>query len=129
MIDGDDGTPAAAASALDGAEGDLAVGRGLASADIEHPLESLDDLLGTHQRAGDVRAHLDHVPADRRELEHIVEARHRLAVRRRQLEGLADLAKRLRRKPAAVFLLGKCSVGRMAERLSGYFFATAWMRS
>ena len=73
--------------------------------DAELALEGLQHLLRPDERARDVRADLDHVPADGLQVEHVVEARDRLAVRRRQLERLADLAEGLGREPAAVLLL------------------------
>src|SRR5207253_1794965 len=52
----------------------------------------------------DVRADLDQVPSDGLEVEHVVERRNRLAVGRRQVERLADLAQRLGRQPAVTLL-------------------------
>jgi len=54
VVDGDDGRVAAAAEALDGAEGDLAVGRRLAGADAERRLEGVDDALRPAERAREV---------------------------------------------------------------------------
>src|SRR5438067_5583448 len=107
VVDRDDRRPAAAAEALDGAQGELAVLGRLSRPHAELPLERLEDGLGAAQRAADVRADLDEVPADRAQVEHVVEGRDRLAVRRREIERLADLLEGLRREPAAVALLRK----------------------
>src|SRR5262249_46897711 len=88
VVDGDDGGVAAAAEALDGAEGDLAVRGGLAGTHAELALECLDDALRADERAGEVRADLDEVLAHRGEVVHVVEGRDRVAVRRRQAEGV-----------------------------------------
>ena len=69
VVDRDDGRPAAAAEALDGAQRDLAVRARLAGLAAELALERLDDLLRADERARDVRADLDEVLADRREVE------------------------------------------------------------
>src|SRR2546421_4823129 len=71
VVDCDDRRPAAAAEALDGAEGELAVLGRLAGPHAELPLERLEDGLGTAERAADVRAHLDQMPADRAQVEHV----------------------------------------------------------
>src|SRR5918994_2255226 len=105
MIDRDDRRPAATAEALDHPKRDLAVVGRLARANAELGFERLQDALCSEQPAADVRAHLDHVPTDGLQLEHVVEARDRLAVGRCVPERLAHLAKRLGREPAAVALL------------------------
>src|SRR3954466_15821397 len=79
MVDGDDRRPAAAPEALHGAQRHLAVLRRLAGAAAELALERLDHLLRADDGARDVRAHLDEVLADRREVELVVERRDRLA--------------------------------------------------
>ena len=55
VVDGDDGRVAAAAEALDGAEGDLAVLGRLARRDAELRLERVDDALRAGERARQVR--------------------------------------------------------------------------
>ena len=72
--------------------------------DAELALERLEHLLRADERARDVRADLDQVPADGLEVEHVVERRDRLAVRRRQVERVGHLAERLRREPAVALL-------------------------
>src|SRR5581483_10704772 len=104
VVDRDDRRRGAAAEALDRTEGDLAVGRRLARCDPELELESLQHRLRVHETAADVRAHLDRVPACRLEVEHVVEARDRHAVRRRQVERVADLLERFAREPAVLLL-------------------------
>src|SRR5690349_463904 len=107
VVDRDDGGVAAAAEALDRTEGDLAVVGRLARRDAELGLERVDDLLGARERAGEVRADLDRVPSDGRQVEHVVEGRDRLAVRGREPERGGDLFERLVGQPAAVLLLDK----------------------
>src|SRR3954447_21307748 len=80
VVDHYDGAPAAAAGALDRAQGDLAVLGRLARADAELGPERLEHPPRPDERARDVRADLDQVPADGRQVEHVVERRHRLAV-------------------------------------------------
>src|SRR5262249_41895222 len=63
VVDADDGGVAAAAEALDGAECDLAVVSRLARAHAELRLEGVDDALRAAERAREVRADLDQVPA------------------------------------------------------------------
>src|SRR5579864_7210269 len=104
VVDGDDRRRRAAAEALGGAQGDLAVGRRLAGPDVELALERLEHGLRVHEPAAHVRAHLDRVAARGLEVEHVVEARDRHAVRGCQVERLADLLDRLRREPAVLFL-------------------------
>src|SRR5205809_3614247 len=104
MVDRDDRRPAAAAETLDRPQRDLAVARGLARADAELLLEALEHLLSTDESARDVRANLDHVPADRREVEHVVEGRDRLAECGCRAERLCALAQRLRREVAVLLL-------------------------
>ena len=72
--------------------------------DAERLLERIDDALCADERAREVRADLDHVPPDGLEVEHVVERRDRLAVRRRQVERLCDLLQGLRRQPAVLLL-------------------------
>ena len=104
VVDRDDGAPAAAAGALDGAQRHLAVLGRLARADAELGLERLQHLLRADERAGDVRADLDEVPADGLQVVHVVEGRDRHAVRGRLVERLGDLAERLGREPAVALL-------------------------
>ena len=92
---------AAAAGTLDDAQRDAAARGRLARTDPQLALERLECLLSPDQGARDVRADLDQMTADRGQLEHVVEARHCLAVGGRQLEGLGDLAERVRREPAS----------------------------
>src|SRR6202035_3592033 len=56
------------------------------------------------ERAGEVRADLDEVPADRLEVVHVVEGRDRVAVGGRQVEGVRGFADRLWREPAVLLL-------------------------
>src|SRR3954454_6747412 len=104
VVDRDDCGVATAAETLDGAQRDLAVGGGLAGADAELRLEGLDDLLRPAERAGEVRAHLDRVPPDRLEVEHVVEGRDRVAEGRRDLQRVGGLLERLARQPAVLLL-------------------------
>src|SRR5207344_325760 len=85
----------AAAEALDSAERDLAVLGRLARPDAELPLESLQHRLRVDQAAADVRADLDRVLPDRLDVEHVVEARDRIAVGRRELERLGGFLESL----------------------------------
>src|SRR5207247_11237629 len=75
MVDGDERRRRAAAQALDRPQGHLAVSCRLTGPDAELALERLEHCLRVDESAADVRADLDHVPADRLELEHVVEAR------------------------------------------------------
>src|SRR5712691_5807726 len=104
MVDGHDGRPAAAAEALDRPQRHLAVLRRFAGADAELLLEALEDLLSAHERTRDVGAHLDHVPSDRGEIEHLAEGGDGLAERRRRAERICALAQRLRREVAVLLL-------------------------
>src|SRR5262249_10830367 len=67
-------------------------------------LERLDDLLCADDGARDVRADLDEVLADRREVELVVERRDRLAIGRSRLERVGDLAQDVGRQPAVLLL-------------------------
>src|SRR5436190_4612989 len=71
MVDGDDRRPAAAPQAFDRPQRHLSVGRRLAGGDPELLLEALEHLLGADERTRDVRAHLDHVPPNRLQMEHL----------------------------------------------------------
>ena len=104
MVDRDERRRRAAAEALDRAQGDGAVARRLAGRDSELELERLEHRLRVDEPAADVRAHLDRVRPDRLEMEHVVEARHRHAVRGREVERLAHLFERLAREPAVLLL-------------------------
>src|SRR6478672_6309815 len=64
VVDGDHGRPAAPAEAFDCAQREPAVLGRRAGGDSELPLERLDHLLRSGERAGDVRAHLDVRAAD-----------------------------------------------------------------
>src|SRR5918996_3496075 len=105
VVDDDHRRPAAAPRALDRPQRDLAALGRLPRRDVELALERLEHLLGPDERAGDVRADLDEVPADRLQMEHVVEGRDRLAVRGREPERVSDLDEGLGRQPAAVPLL------------------------
>src|SRR6266576_834815 len=105
VVDRDDGRPAAAADALDRAQGEGAVRRRLAGPDLELGLERGQNVLSTAEPAADVRADLDEPPTDGLQMEHVIEGRDAFAVRRRQIQSLRDLLERLRRQPAAVPLL------------------------
>src|SRR5438270_6802547 len=105
VVDDDDRPPPAAAGALDRPQRHGAVLRRLAGPYAELLLERLQHLLRADERARDVGADLDEVPAHRLQVEHVVEGRDRLAVRRREVERLADLAEGLGREPAAVPIL------------------------
>src|SRR5581483_3486864 len=104
VVDRDDGAPAAAAGALDGAQRHLSVDCRLARAYAQLALEGLEHLLGADEGAGDVRADLDQVPSDGGQVEHVVEGRDGPAVGRRQLERVGDLAEGLGRQPAVALL-------------------------
>src|SRR5712691_12629997 len=104
MIDRDDSRPAAAAQALDRSQRDLAVLGRFAGADAELLLEALEHLLSAHERAGDVRAPLAHVPAGGCEVQHFVEGRNGFAESRRRAERLGAFAQRLRREVAVLLL-------------------------
>src|SRR6266540_2219540 len=104
MVDRNDRGPTAAAQAFDRAQRHRAVLAGLTGRDTELALEGLEHLLRPHERAGHVRAYLDEMPADRRQVEHVVEGRDRFAERRSCPQGRRALAQRVRRQPA-VFLL------------------------
>src|SRR5205814_4094950 len=75
VADGDRGRVAACVQALDGPECDLTVVRRLAGLQSELVLERVEDALRADERAREVRAHLDRVPPDGLEVEHVVEAR------------------------------------------------------
>src|SRR4051812_17023716 len=105
VVDRDHRRVAAAAEALDRAERDLAVLGGLARRDPELGLEGVDHLLRARERAREVGADLDRVPADGRQVEHVVEGRDCLAIRGGRAERVADLLERLGRQPAAVLFL------------------------
>src|SRR6266545_7129485 len=105
MVDDDDRRIAAPARALDRAQRDLAVLARLADADSQLALEGLDDLLRSDERAGDVRADLDEMLADRGQVVHVIEGRDRLHMGRSQVERVGHLRERLRRQPPAVLLL------------------------
>jgi hypothetical protein len=107
MVEHDDGRIATAACALDRTQRDLAILARLAGLDPELLRERVHDLLRPDERARHVRADLDHVLADGRQVVHVVEGRDRLHVRRRQVERFGDLDERLRREPAAVLVLGE----------------------
>src|SRR5262245_58228258 len=115
VVDDDDRRVAAAARALDRAQRELPV---LARLPHRHAhlllhghaelwLERLDHLLRADERAREVRADLDEVLADRRQVVHVVEGRDGLNVRRREVERVRDLPERLRRQPPAVLVLGE----------------------
>src|SRR5438105_39387 len=92
VVDDDDGRAPTAARALDRSQRDRAVLARLARRDPELRLERLDDALRADERARQIRAYLDDVPADRREVVHVVEARNSLAVRGREVERVRDFA-------------------------------------
>jgi hypothetical protein len=104
VVDGDDRRPAAAAKAFDRAQRPLAVRRRFARADAELLLEALEDLLSADERARHVRAHLDHVPPRRRELQHVVERGDGLAECGRRAESVCAFAQRLLRQIAVLLL-------------------------
>src|SRR5512134_3713833 len=68
LVDDDHRRVAASARTLDRPEGDRAVLRRLPGTDAELLLEGVDDRLRADERAGEVRADLDRVPADRRQV-------------------------------------------------------------
>src|SRR4051794_6171207 len=86
VVERDDRGVAAAAEALERAQRDRAVVRRLAGADAELVLERLQYLLRPVERAGEVRADLDHLPTHGLQVEHVVEGGDGLAVRGRQVE-------------------------------------------
>src|SRR5918992_462919 len=104
VVDGDDGPPPAAPGALERAEREPSVVGCLARLHAELLLERLEHLLRADERARDVRADLDQVPPDRLEMEHVVEGRDRLAVRRRHVERVRHVAQRLRGQPPVLLL-------------------------
>src|SRR5919204_4770692 len=105
VVDDDHRSPPAAAGALDRPQRHEAVLGRLAGPHAELLLEGLHHLLRPDERARDVGADLDEVPAHRLEMEHVVEGRDRLAVGGSEVERLADLLEGLRWEPAAVPLL------------------------
>src|SRR5438034_2745401 len=100
----DDRRISAAAGAFDRPERDRAVLRRLARRQAERLTERLDDPLCPDERAREVRADLDAVPSDRRQVVHVVEGCDRLAVRGREVERVGNLTQRLRREPAVPLL-------------------------
>src|SRR3954447_16377907 len=104
LVDGDDGRTAAPAEALDRPERDLAVVRRLSGPHAELLRERVDDVLRAGERAGQVRADLDHVPPDGLQVEHVVERRNGFAERRRRAERVRALAQRIRRQVAVLLL-------------------------
>src|SRR6187551_2520317 len=104
VVDRDDRRPTAATEALDRPQRDLAVLSRLTCADAQLLLEALEHLLCAYERARDVCAHLDHVAADRLEVEHVVEGRNRFAERGRRTERVGALTQRLRREITVVLL-------------------------
>ena len=120
VVDGHDGRPAAAAQALDRPERVLAVLARRAGRHAELALERLEHLLRAGERAGDVRAHLDHAPPDGLEVVLVVEGRDREAVGGRELERVGDLADRVGREPAAVVLLREPQRGHDRRQRVGY---------
>ena len=110
-VDGGHRRDVARAQALEGAHVELGILAGGA-------LDRLEQRVGPAQRAGDVGAHVDAVPAHGRRLEHVVEGRHRRQVGRGEAHHRGHLVERLRRAPA-VQALGGASAGSTAERRSG----------
>src|ERR671919_761179 len=105
VVDHDHGRPTAAARALDRAKRDLAILGRLARAHAQLRRERLEHGLRAGERARQIRADLDEVPADGLEVVHVVEGGDRLAVGGRLVHGVRDLAQRLGREPAPVLLL------------------------
>src|SRR5215204_5064476 len=105
VVDDNDRRVAAASRALERPQRDPPAPARLAHRDAELLLERLHDLLGSDERARDVRADLDEVLADGSEVVHVVEGRDGLDVRRRQVERVRDLLERLPREPAVVLTL------------------------
>ena len=103
-VDRDDRPPAAAAEALDRPQRRLPSSVVSPASAAELVLEGLEHGLRAVERARDVRADLDHVLADRLEVELVVERRDCVAVGRRQLERVGDLAERIGREPAVLLL-------------------------
>src|ERR1700693_4302307 len=104
MVDDDDRRVSAAARALDRTQRHLAVLAPLPDSNAELALECLHDLLRAHELTRDVRADLDDVLADRREVVHVIEGRNRLDVSRCEVERVGDLPERLRRQPPVLLL-------------------------
>src|SRR5262245_60149224 len=104
VVYGDHRRVSATVEALDHAQRHLPVLGRLARLDAELGLERADDLLRTDERTGEVRADRDLVLADGGEMEHVVERRHRAAVRGRVVERVGDLGKRFLREPAVLLL-------------------------
>src|SRR4029077_11091594 len=106
VVDRNDGGPAAAADALDGAEGEFAVSRRFTWRNAKLGLECGKHVLRPAEAAADVRAHLDQALSDGSQMEHVVEGRDAFAVRGCQIQRVAALLKGLRRQPAAMAFLG-----------------------
>src|ERR671910_1618586 len=104
VVDRHDGAPAAPAGALDRPQRHLTVLRRLAGVDPEVVLERLEHLLRAHERARDVGADLDEMPADGLQVVHVVERRDRHAVGGRLLERLRDLTEGRGREPSVALL-------------------------
>src|SRR4029453_5252272 len=85
IVDRDDGRRAAAADALDPAQRERPMRRGLAGRAPEPGLEGGQHILRPAKPAADVRADLDEPPPDRLQMELVVEGRDALAVPGRPL--------------------------------------------
>src|SRR4029453_16080130 len=105
VVDGHDRGIAAAAGALDQPKGDLAVVGGFSGRDPELLFERVDDLLRADEGAGEVRADLDDVTADRLEVVHVVERRDRLDLRRSEVHRVGHLSESFRREPSSMVFL------------------------
>src|SRR6185295_8212148 len=86
VVDRDHRRPAAAAETFDRAQRERPVVRGRSGCDAELTLECLEYLLCAREPTRDVRADFDMRPADRLEVELVVEGRDRQAVRGREVE-------------------------------------------
>src|SRR4051812_4169032 len=85
-------------------------------------LERLEDALRPARHAGDARAHVHVVPADRLLVVHVVEARDHREVGRGELHHRRHLVERLGRAPAVHFLrcVQRGHDGRAAVRVAGH---------
>src|SRR5690606_19459527 len=97
---------------------ELAVGRRLPRLDAEPALEVVEQLLTAEEHAGDVRADVDDVLADRLALEHLVERGGAEHLGRRDPHQLGDVDHRLL-GDVAVLLLGEVQQRDQRRPLAG----------
>src|SRR5260370_11120923 len=105
MVQAHHGRVLAGAEALDLLVAEESVGGDLLRrAHSDRRLQMVRHLVRAAQHAAEVRAHVETVLADRLEVKERVEGRHALDVAWVELQGLSDLAHRLRRQVAELFL-------------------------